>query len=160
MEKQRFRCRHCGKLKLQRVMEQKYCGAKGCQQARRNAWRRTKYADDVDYRRNQQASTSAWLSSQGGAAAYYRQYRMKQKASRIPQESGGREDGLGIEKASDMTEDAKMPDTCFLPVGANRDASSGEFRLKSGRYKICPSGDFPGANRDAFLVEIRVIPDG
>jgi hypothetical protein len=32
--------------------------------------------------------------------------------------------------------------------------------LKSGRYMILPSGRSSRANRDAFLVEIRVIPDG
>lgn len=157
MEKQHFRCRHCGKLKLQRVMGQKYCGEKACQQARRNSWRREKYAEDSDYRRNQQASTAAWLESQGGAAVYYRRYRTKQKASRIPKESGHGEDRSGIPSASDVTDCAKMPpDSCLPPVGANRDASFGEFRLKSGTYKICPSG----ANRDAFLAEIWVISDG
>jgi hypothetical protein len=36
---------------------------------------------------------------------------------------------------------------------ANRDARSGEMQIKPGIYKIC----LAGANRDAILVELRVI---
>ena len=161
MEKQRFRCKHCGKLKLQRVMGQKYCSEKACQQARRNTWRREKYAEDSDYRQNQQASTAAWLSSQGGAAAYYREYRSRRKAMCLSKARDCGEDQSEKLPSSDLTGIEKdCPDSCDLPVGANRDASSGEFRLKSGLYKICPSRGFPGANRDAFWAKILVIPDG
>ena len=47
-----------------------------------------------------------------------------------------------------MTGSEKMsPDSCLLPIGADRDAdaSSGEFRFKSVRYKICLPGGLPSA---------------
>lgn len=157
MEKQRFRCRHCGKIKVQRVLEQKYCGERACQQARRNAWRRDKYAEDVDYRRNQEASTAAWLSSQGGAAAYYRQYRLRRKTSTTSEEGGSLKAESGLSRVFPRSVgEKKRPGSRGAPSNANRDASSGNLRLKSGRYTLCPTG----ANRDAFLVEIRVVPDG
>lgn len=157
MEKQRFRCRHCRKLKVQRVLDQKYCSERACQQARRNAWRRDKYAEDSDYRRNQQASTAAWLSRQGGAAAYYRRYRSRRRASVVAEERGSREaeSGLQVEAVRPVSE--KIRSRPYPPpMSANRDASSGDLRFKSGRYTLRPAG----ANRDAFLVEIRVVPDG
>jgi hypothetical protein len=79
METMRFRCRHCGKLKLVVKKGQKYCSDVKCQQARKNAWRRQKYAEDLDYRLNQKQSTEMWLESVGGAAEYYREYRRKRK---------------------------------------------------------------------------------
>lgn len=157
MDKGQFRCKHCRKLKGRRVEDQKYCGEKACQQARRNTWRREKYADDWDYRRNQQASTAAWLSSRGGAAAYYRQYRSKRKALGISRERGLGEEESGVSRSTGMRCDEKMRAERSLPeAGANRDAGTREFRLKTGRYKICPFG----AKRDAFFAEIWVISDG
>ncbi len=156
MEKQRFRCRHCRRLRLKRVWDQKYCSEKACQQARRNAWRRNKYAEDLDYRHNQRASTATWLSSQGGAAAYYRRYRSRQKASVVAQERGSHEAKTGLRsKAARPVGGEIQPGLFRSPVNANRDASRGDLRLKSGNYMLCPAG----ANRDAFLVEIRLIPD-
>ena len=157
MEQQRFRCRHCGKLKVRRALEQTYCGEKACQQARRNAWRREKYSEDSDYRLNQRASTAAWLSSQGGARAYYRRYRSRRKASTPSAErgSGNAEGGLRPPLLRSVGEKARRV-PCITSVDANRDASFGDLPLKSGRYTLCPAG----ANRDAVLVEIRVVPDG
>ena len=79
MEHQLFRCRHCQKLRLQRRQDQRYCGSEACQKARRNAWRRSRLELDPDYRTNQQASTKAWLESQGGSRAYYRRYRQRRQ---------------------------------------------------------------------------------
>lgn len=83
METKRFRCKKCGKLKMVRRKGQRYCSDVRCQQARKNAWRRQKYAEDVDYRLNQRASTEAWLETVGGSAKYYREYRRKRKQGRI-----------------------------------------------------------------------------
>ena len=161
MEKQRFRCRHCGRLKVQRVLGQMYCGERACQQARRNLWRRNKYAEDPDYRRNQQSSTAAWLSNQGGAAAYYRGYRSRQQSSAVSNKHGHLEAATGLATVPIRTKDEKeRSDSSAPPACANRDALFDDSTFKSGRYMIVPSDCSSLANRDAFLVEIRVIPDG
>jgi phage FluMu protein Com len=134
-----FRCRHCWKLKALQVEGQRYCGEKACQQARKNEWRRTRYAEDPDYRLNQQASTETWLASQGGAAAYHREYRQRRKTGGTPRVGRGDE----ARKAS-------------VSVSANRDASPGDLPFKTGRYVIAPVN----ANRDAYLVEIRLVSSG
>jgi hypothetical protein len=77
MKIKRFKCRHCRRLFPKKVTDQKYCGASACQKARKNAWRREKYASDPDYRLNQKESTEAWLLSVGGSAEYYREYQKK-----------------------------------------------------------------------------------
>lgn len=159
MEKQQFRCKHCKKLKVQRVLDQKYCSEKACQQARKNAWRRDKYAEDTDYRRNQQASTAAWLSRQGGAAAYYRRYRSRRKASIVALENGsGEAEGGPTSEAARALRVRGKKHLEYRPsfANANRDACLGDFCLKSGNYMLRPAD----ANRDVYLVEIRVIPDG
>ncbi len=79
MGAERFRCCWCKRLKWKRTRDQRYCGERECQKARKNAWRREKYATDADYRANQRDSTKAWLSVRGGSAAYWRAYREGQR---------------------------------------------------------------------------------
>ena len=67
-----FKCRHCGRVGVEKRKGQKYCGSRECQASRKREWNRRKYASDPDYRLNQRESTEAWLSSQGGAAQYHR----------------------------------------------------------------------------------------
>ncbi len=40
MQTERFRCCWCKKLKWKRTRDQRYCGERECQKARKNAWRR------------------------------------------------------------------------------------------------------------------------
>ena len=140
MKQGRFRCNHCRKLKSLRVEGQKYCGEKACQQARKNEWRRRQYAEDPDYRKNQQASTEVWLESQGGAATYHREYRRRRKRR----------------GASGMGRKAVVPAKPEAIACANRDAPSGDLPLKTGRYVISSAN----AKRDAYLVDIRLVSSG
>jgi len=128
-----------------RVPGQKYCSRKVCQSARKNTWRRAKYADDIDYRKNQKDSTNEWLLSQGGAAIYYREYRQRKRSS-------------NIELQSKIREDMSLfaGDTSGLNTNANSDVGSGITPMKSGRYRIFPAS----ANSDAIIAEIHVITDG
>ena len=137
MSKARFRCRCCGELKPRRSAEQRYCGKKGCQQARKSAWRRRKYADDPDYRLNQARSTAAWLESQGGAAAYYREYRHRHR-----HQGGG-----APTREKPAKGDRNRP-------SANRDANHEDSSIVSGQYRLVP---VRGANRDAIFVQLSVI---
>ena len=151
METKKFRCRYCRKLCLARVKNQKYCSEPQCQKARKNAWRRGKFASDADYRLNQKSSTEAWLSSVGGAAAYHRKYRRRKKQDdKAETRTESTINGLAsaVESRSQFTTGG------LKETGrANRDAIIEESRLKSGRYVISPLG----AKRDAYVATIEII---
>lgn len=140
MGQQRFRCRHCKKLWLKRSAEQRYCGSKACQQARKNAWRRRKLEVDPDYRANQRASTQAWLAAQGGSGAYYRRYRKRQRRS-VP---------------CAQPADPGAPSACRPPVAtrAKSDAKSPQSGLRSGTYRLVTCDT---AKSDAYLVQLSII---
>ena len=159
-----FKCRHCGRVGVEKRKGQKYCGSRECQASRKREWNRRKYASDPDYRLNQRESTEAWLSSQGGAAQYHREYRRRLRES-ATMETGcsKRGDRASMEEqgsdCSARVETDGLSASLFAGKGsglwenANRDARSGKMQIKPGMYKICPAG----ANRDAILVELRVI---
>lgn len=144
MENERFRCRHCGKLKTRKTADQRYCGDDACQKARKNAWRRERYAADPEYRLNQRESTRAWLEANAGAAEYYRQYRRRGKQRR-----------KGSSRAKGAAKNVEDSFTiCRETTSANSDALLSKSLTILGRYEIVPLG---GANSDAFEAEIRVI---
>jgi hypothetical protein len=147
METRRFRCLACKKLKTERVKGQRYCGDPACQKARKNTWRRQKYATDVDYYLNQKQSTKTWLASKGGAATYYRDYRKRRKAA-LDQERQCTKGPPSI-KAIGGAQRAMSP-------SANSDASLRKSPIKTGRYWLCPES----ANSDAIWVEIKAISTG
>jgi hypothetical protein len=138
MDYGRFRCRHCRKLRRKRTRDQRYCGESACQKARKNAWRREKYAEDADYRANQRDSTNAWLEKSGGAAAYHRVYRKRRKP-----------------KAT-----AKPVAAATEEGSANSDAAFGKNTLKSGVYTLIPIPLDKDANSDAYLARIDLIAMG
>jgi hypothetical protein len=146
-ERQKFRCRCCRKIRLQRVDGQKYCGNKTCQRSRKNAWRRAKYASDPDYRLNQRESSEAWLASMGGSASYFRAYRAKRKKT---QSTVNASKPIGPSPQLAMSFVKSDPDNAC----ANSDAISDKTHLNSGRYVMRA---LKGANSDAFLVEISII---
>ena len=138
----RFRCRHCKKLRLKRSANQRYCSSEDCQTARKNAWRRTKLELDPDYRANQRASTKAWLESQGGSGAYYRRYRKRrQQQARC---------------ADEADHVARGDRTALVVAGAKSDAESGQSRVTSGRYRLLRCD---AAKSDAIVVELSVLSD-
>ena len=69
-------CIHCGKefSPNPRVKNQRYCGDRKCQTARRASWYRKKIATDPDYRDNQKRCQKEWLNSHPG---YWKDYREK-----------------------------------------------------------------------------------
>lgn len=140
MDYGRFRCRHCRKLWRKRTVDQRYCGERPCQKARKNTWRREKYAQDSDYRANQRDSTNAWLSEQGGSAAYHRAYRKRRKDP--PNSRALRE---------------QSPRSTVPPQRAKRDTELARSALFSGVYTLVPIQPDGDAKRDALLVEIAVV---
>lgn len=67
-------CVHCFKefKPNPRVKNQKYCGDKLCQKARRARWRRHKMATDTDYQENQKRCQNEWQKRNAG---YWKNYR-------------------------------------------------------------------------------------
>ena len=141
MDYGRFRCRHCRKLRRKQTADQRYCGESECQKARKNAWRREKYAQDSDYRANQRDSTDAWLGEHGGSASYHREYRKRRK-------------NLATPKAASQP----SPPCAAAPATANSDAELAKGALLSGVYTLIPVPSDGGANSDALLVKIVVVP--
>jgi hypothetical protein len=131
MDDRQFRCLCCGRIRLRKNPQQRYCGREACQHARKNAWRRGKYAGDPDYRANQHDSTQSWLETQGGAAEYHRAYRRRRK----------------------MQDHVLSPPTS---QSANSDAKTTENAVISGTYWLVPE---PTANSDAVLVHLALIPE-
>lgn len=166
-----FRCKHCQSLRRQRTPDQRYCDEESCQRARKNAWRRAKYASDADYRDNQRDSTHQWLEAQGGAAAYYRRYRKRRReksAGEAQSELPQSDEQVPNPPASNPTHERKA--TCPEPSSsaksnakatrppcANSDAFSPQLPVISGRYRLIPDG---GANSDAISVFLSVISGG
>jgi hypothetical protein len=136
-----FRCRNCKELRLKRTPEQRYCSREACQKARKNAWRRAKLELDPDYRANQQASTRAWLASQGGSSAYYQRYR-NQRRQRAP----------CVDSDNHRARQVSTP--VVVAAGANSDAKSPQVPVISGRYGLLRCD---AANSDAILVELSVV---
>ena len=68
------RCAHCGCLLdlNPRSKNQRYCGKKECQRARKRAWQKNKMATDPDYRANQRECNKAWQEKN---RHYWRNYR-------------------------------------------------------------------------------------
>jgi hypothetical protein len=64
VEQVTFRCACCRRIlrRNSRVKKQQYCGAKACQQARKNRWQREKQQTDVDYRVNKKESQHTGVS--------------------------------------------------------------------------------------------------
>jgi hypothetical protein len=142
MKDQFFRCKHCKKRCVKRTRDQHYCGSPACQKVRKNKWRRAKYQVDPDYRANQRNSTTAWLKTQGGNAAYYRRYRKQRR----------HQPGSG-----DNTSQAPPRLPRPKPIkGTNSDAEMANNPMISGKYWILPCG----ANSDAVLVKLSIIQGG
>lgn len=73
-----FRCCECGKRRPRNPRlkgEQKYCGAARCQQSRKNAWERSRYRSDADYKCKRQASKQRWYETDRQGSAYQANYR-------------------------------------------------------------------------------------
>lgn len=72
-------CAHCGRLfpPNPRVKNQRYCGEKNCQRARKREWQKEKLRTDPDYKDNQRRLQAEWHQNHPG---YYREYRRERVA--------------------------------------------------------------------------------
>lgn len=74
MKQLTFRCSCCRRIVPHnpRARDQHYCGAKPCQQARKNKWQRNKQQMDSDHRANKEESQRTWRQQNPD---YWKQYR-------------------------------------------------------------------------------------
>jgi len=77
VESTHIRCLHCNESKRRnlRVKGQKYCGSRGCQQARKNTWERNKLQRDAEYKTLRAASKRQWYQTHHQGSDYQRAYR-------------------------------------------------------------------------------------
>jgi hypothetical protein len=136
-------CAHCGKVfePDPRVRNQKYCGAKRCQSARRVKWNRAKMKSDKDYKENQQLCQKQWQQKNPG---YYMEFR------RTHPEYTQRNRQLQLWRNKKMRERGK----CALI--ANSDALGLGFSPREKQlFRLIPHKKNAIANSDA-LIFIRV----
>jgi hypothetical protein len=71
-----IRCNHCQNLfdSNPRIKNQKYCGSRQCQRARKREWQRRKLATDPDYKSNQRDCQREWHRRH---PRYYQLYRKR-----------------------------------------------------------------------------------
>ena len=76
MKQATFRCACCRRIlpRDSRVKNQRYCGARACQRARKRKWQREKLETDPDYRANKRESQLTW---QRKNPTYWQEYRRK-----------------------------------------------------------------------------------
>ena len=136
------RCEHCGERFIPRknVARQRYCSKVGCQEARRNQWRRKKLLADSDYRDNQYDAQKRWRERHRDYWSAYRAahpgYVERNRA--LQRERNGRRKNALIAKSDELT---------------NRNP------MRSGYYRLILAGAEAIANSDEYLVKIDVLSD-
>lgn len=71
-----IKCEHCGEMVKAnpRNKQQRYCGKKACQRARKTAWEKEKIKTDPDYRMNRKESAKKWADEHSD---YWKAYRKR-----------------------------------------------------------------------------------
>ena len=132
----RIRCAHCRRLfePNPRVKNQRYCGDKPCQRARKNSWQKQKLTSDSDYRANQRECDRQWRTRH---PAFWRLYRTAHPRSTernrlLQRHRNGKRRG----------------------VIAKMDASRQVFPVIAGTYHLVPEV----AKMDALRQKVLLIP--
>jgi len=130
------RCAHCGCLLdcNPRSKNQRYCGKKECQRARKRMWQKNKMATDPDYRANQKDCNKAWQEKNRN---YWRDYRR-----RHPQYT----------ERNRLLEFARRSRRRVAKMDASEKISS----LKTGTYWLIPEDGV--AKMDAFAGKVLLVP--
>lgn len=130
-----IKCIHCGRLvpANPRVKHQRYCGAKGCQRARKAKWQREKLAADPDYRANQREAQQRWREAN---PAYWKNYRaghpgyhLRNRLMQRKRDLSRRQDGLAKMDASNVSPRLGLGEYYLLPRLAKMDASAQKVLL-------------------------------
>ena len=128
---------------------QEFCSAAECQRERKRRWQKARRAADSDYRDNDVQANRQWRHRHPG---YWRAYRRKHPQSVIRNREKQRE----RERARRL----KPPQPSSTHHLANEDASSLQFSLETGTYRMIPVTGNLLANEDACLVKIALLSGG
>ncbi len=141
-------CKHCEESFQPRPQnpQQNHCSKSECQRARKRLWQQRKLKSDSDYRENQRKAQRRWQESHPD---YWKKYRANHagyvdRNRELQRERNARRHNLGntIEVGSDASMFAKM------------DASTEDFSLSSGTYKLVPVNCKDGRVNDVFICKI------
>ena len=142
-----LRCVCCKRIRPRnpRVKNQKYWGAKSCQQARKNKWQREKLRTDPDYRADKLDIQQSWRARNSD---YWKRYRDKNP------DYCERNCRLQRERDKKRCPDSIIPtnDDAYL---AKKDTLSQYLDETTTSYYICPVASNL-AKRDAL--EVNIIP--
>lgn len=135
-------CVCCGKkfISDSRVKEQKYCGNKRCQRARRALWQREKMRKDEDYRDNQKRCQKEWAAKNPD---YYRRYRKKHP------------DKVGRNRFLQIGRDSRRRKNGLDKLLAKMDSIGNRLHRRSGgTFKLIPKSSKLLAKIDVMTVEL------
>ena len=145
MKRATFRCACCRRIlpRNSKVKNQRYCGDKACQRARKRKWQREKLEADPDHRANKRESQRAW---QNKNPTYWQEYRRRNP------DSGGR--NRRLQRLRDRTKRQGAGNDL-----AKKDTSTRLFNDTSIIYYISSNmGNL--AKMDALPVKIITITAG
>lgn len=136
-------CLHCGTPLSQsrKNPNQKFCGARQCQWARKRQWQKYKMATDPAYRQNQKQANQQW---QKRNPSYWKNYRENhQEYAKRNRENSRQRMTIKRQVASILTEFAKM------------DASLVDHQALSGYCLLIPVGEM-FAKMDAKFLKLNI----
>lgn len=143
-----FRCVCCRRIRHRnpRVKNQRYCGDKRCQRARKSKWEREKLQADPDYRINKKECQARWKQKNPDYWKQYRQthpeYRRRNRRMQLL-----RDQCIGTGNRPEAGHLVKM------------DTLDGFLNDTTGSYFICPAKSNL-AKMDALKVKIIPISTG
>jgi hypothetical protein len=141
-----FTCCHCHNphQKSPRHKNQKYCSSRQCQQARKNAWERTKVCTDPGYFERRKAQKKSWYNQRPGDR-YQADYRNTHR------------DYQNSNKEKQRPRNQKRLENASVPKIVKTDASAGKSRLEGSWYALIPYSSINGqkiVKTDALIVQI------
>lgn len=141
-----FTCCHCHipHQKNPRHKDQKYCGSRHCQQARKNAWERTKLLTDTEYSERRKARKKSWYNQRPGDR-YQADYR------------GTHLDYQNSNKEKQRSRNQKRLGNASVPKIVKTDASGGKSDVEGSWYALIPYGNYHGekiVKTDVLIVQM------
>jgi hypothetical protein len=142
-----FRCACCRRIRPRnlRAKNQRYCGDKRCQQARKSKWQREKLQTDPDYRTNKKESQQVWKQKNPD---YWKRYRRQHPEYCLHNRQ--------MQRIRDQCR--QMSASCENNL-VKMDALNLFLNDNTGSYFICPA-DSNLVKRDALAVKIIPISAG
>ena len=144
-------CKHCDEFFQPRPQnpQQNYCSKSECQRARKRLWQRENLKSDPDYRENQRQAQKRW---QAHHPDYWKNYRANHtgyvdRNRELQRKRNARRHPLAAATETDASMFAKM------------DASTEDFYLSSGTYRLVPVNCKDGRVNDVFICKISRLAD-